>query len=138
MSTPPVGGTGDAGRAADTTDLSPALGAALTAATTAARRDGVRIRVTSGYRTPAHQQRLYDQAIRTYGSARLARRWVLPPAESAHVRGEAVDVGPRSAAAWLQTHGITWGLCRRYDNEWWHFEVATAPGARCPARAPHA
>lgn len=94
--------------------------------------------MTSGYRTAAHQQKLYEEAIRTYGSARLARRWVLPPAESAHVRGEAVDVEPRTAAAWLQTHGTTWGLCRRYDNEWWHFEVATPPGGHCPARAPHA
>lgn len=121
-----------------TSHLSPALARALTAATVAASRDGVRIRVISGYRTAAHQQQLYEQAIRTYGSARLARRWVLPPAESAHVRGTAVDVGPQSAAAWLQAHGDTWGLCRRYDNEWWHFEVATAPGTHCPARAPHA
>lgn len=135
--TPTTRGTDDAGDGVDTAHLTPTLGRALTAATAAARRDGVRIRVVSGYRTPAHQLQLYEQAIRTYGSARLARRWVLPPSESAHVRGEAVDVGPRSAAVWLQTHGTTWGLCRRYDNEWWHFEVATSPGGRCPARAPH-
>jgi len=68
-----------------------------------------------------------------------ARRWVLPPGESAHVRGGAVDVGPESGARWLEQHGVRFGLCRRYDNEPWHFErLAAAKGSTCPRREPHA
>jgi hypothetical protein len=29
--------------------------------------------------------------------------------------------------------GVRFGLCRRYANEWWHFErLAPAIGQRCP------
>jgi hypothetical protein len=35
--------------------------------------------------------------------------------------------------AWLQKNGWKYGLCRRYDNEPWHFEALTSPGGHCPA-----
>ena len=64
---------------------------------------------------------------------------MLPPARSAHVRGQAVDVGPKAGAAWLEEHGVRFGLCRRYDNEYWHFELlAAAKGSACPRRQAHA
>jgi D-alanyl-D-alanine carboxypeptidase len=126
-------GTGDTGH------LTPALQRAVRLAIDAARADGVDLAVTSGWRSAAHQQQLYDEAVAKYGSPEVARRWVLPPGESAHVRGEAVDVGPPAAARWLETNGVRYGLCRRYANEPWHFErLAAAVGSRCPPLEPHA
>jgi D-alanyl-D-alanine dipeptidase len=48
------------------------------------------------------------------------------------VSGQAIDVGPRAGAQWLETNGNRWGLCRIYENEWWHFELATVPSMVCP------
>jgi LAS superfamily LD-carboxypeptidase LdcB len=48
---------------------------------------------------------------------------VSTPETSAHVAGEAVDIGPPAAAAWLTEHGARYGLCRVYRNEPWHFEL---------------
>ena len=123
----------------DTTRLTSALQRSVTLAIAAARRDGVTLRVASGWRSRAHQQRLYEDAVAKYGSPAAARRWVLPPGESAHVRGEAVDVAPPAAADWLARHGVRFGLCRRYANEPWHFERLAGPkGSVCPPLEPHA
>ncbi|RPA66332.1 peptidase M15 [Gordonia oryzae] len=118
--------------------LDPVLGTAYAQASAAARADGVPLHITSGARTPAQQQQLWDEAIATYGSPAQARRWTLPPSESTHVGGHAIDVGPRAGARWLQVNGSRWGLCRTFDNEWWHFEVATIAGAQCPPAWPDA
>jgi D-alanyl-D-alanine carboxypeptidase len=123
----------------DTDHLTPRLHRAVTRALATAHAEGVDLSVTSGWRSAEHQQELFDAAVRKYGSRREASHWVLPLGRSAHVRGEAVDVGPRSGATWLQDNGVRFGLCRRYDNEYWHFELlAAAKGSRCPAREPHA
>ena len=123
----------------DVRHLTPKLRSAITRAIAAAHDDGVDVRVTSGYRSEARQQQLYQEAIAKYGSAELARRWVLPPNESAHVRGEAVDVGPATGADWLREHGERFGLCQRYANESWHFEhLAGATGSTCPDLQAHA
>ena len=115
--------------------LSAATARAVASARAAARRAGLSLVVNSGYRTRGKQQALYDAALRRYGSARAARRWVLPPAESTHVRGLALDIGTPAAAAWLSRRGARWGLCRTYAGEPWHFEYhpdwVTAFGA-CP------
>lgn len=118
--------------------LRPDLAAALRSATEAAAHQGFSLVVTSGFRSWQAQQRLFDQAVRRYGGAVEAARWVLPPERSQHVQGAAVDVGDRAAAGWLEANGSTWGLCRRYENEWWHFELLTSPGGSCPAPAPSA
>jgi len=94
--------------------------------------------ITSGYRTPAEQQAMWEDGIATYGSPEAARRWVLPPEESNHVAGRAIDVGPMAGAAWLEENGSRWGLCRGFVNEWWHFELTTIPGTPCPPMAPDA
>ncbi len=123
----------------NTQDLQPAVRRAVERAIAAATADGVELRVTSGWRSAAHQRRLFDEAVAKHGSAERARQWVLPPGESEHVRGGAVDVGPQEGARWLDEHGERWGLCRRYDNEPWHFErLAGALGSTCPPREPHA
>ena len=124
---------------ASTEGLTPALARAVRRASAAAAEQGVEVRVTSGHRTRAHQSRLFRDAVRKYGSERAASAWVLPPGQSEHERGRAVDIGPESGAAWLDEHGVRYGLCRRYDNEPWHFELlAPARGQRCPAQEPQA
>ena len=45
------------------------------------------------------------------------------PNTSAHVSGDAVDIGPSDAAAWLSEHGAWYGLCQIYSNEPWHYEL---------------
>ncbi len=109
------------------------LGALRRAATDAAR-DGVEFHVDSGWRSPAYQERLLRQAISKYGSEAEASRWVATPNTSAHVKGDAVDIGPSGAAAWLSEHGAAYGLCRIYANEPWHYELRPdAIDHGCPA-----
>lgn len=123
----------------DVDGLQSAVRRAVDRAIAAAAADGVELRVTSGWRSAVKQARLFEQAVQKYGSAERARRWVLPPEESEHVRGGAVDVGPESGARWLDAHGVAFGLCRVYDNEPWHFErLAGAKGSVCPPRVPDA
>jgi hypothetical protein len=102
--------------------LDPALLGALRQAAAAAEGDGVEFVVDSGWRSPEYQQRLLQEAISEYGSAQEAARWVASPDTSAHVSGDAIDLG-RNAAAWLSEHGTAYGLCQIYGNESWHYEL---------------
>jgi len=113
-------------------NLDPALLAALRAAATDAAADGVEFRVNSGWRSPAYQRRLLREAISTYGSAAAAARWVATPDRSPHVRGDAVDLGPAEARAWLAEHGARYGLCQIYRNEPWHYELRREAIDGCP------
>ncbi len=112
--------------------LDPDLVAAVLAAAEDAAADGLDLRVTSGWRSRAHQERLFEEALATYGSAEEARRWVASPDSSAHVTGDAVDIGPTDGALWLGEHGSAYGLCQTFANEIWHFELLTTPGGVCP------
>jgi zinc D-Ala-D-Ala carboxypeptidase len=115
-------------------NLDPDLADALRRAAAAAANDGIELYVTSGRRSPEHQQELLDEAISKYGSEAEAARWVATPATSPHVSGDAVDVGPSAAAAWLSEHGAAYGLCQIYGNEPWHYELRPEAVARtCPA-----
>jgi hypothetical protein len=65
-----------------------------------------------------------------------ASKWVLPPDLSHHPKGIALDVNypmGQPGAQWLEVNGYKFGLCRVYENEWWHFEPLVAPGQQCPA-----
>jgi D-alanyl-D-alanine carboxypeptidase len=118
-------------------NLDPALLGALRQAATNAADDGVEFVVDSGWRSPAYQEQLLREAISKYGSEAEASRWVATPDTSAHVSGDAVDIGPSGAAAWLSEHGAAYGLCRIYGNEPWHYELrpeAIADG--CPPTYP--
>jgi hypothetical protein len=109
------------------------LGAVRRAATDAAH-DGVQFYVDSGWRSPEYQERLLREAISKYGSEAEATRWVATPNTSAHVSGDAVDIGPSGAAAWLSEHGAAYGLCQIYANEPWHYELRPGAGDHgCPA-----
>ena len=110
--------------------LDPDLLRALRRAATEAAGDGVRFVVDSGWRSAAYQAQLLREAVAKYGSEQEAARWVATPSTSAHVSGDAVDLGS-SAAAWLSAHGAAYGLCQIYGNEPWHYELrATENG--CP------
>jgi len=115
------------------TNLDADLLAAVRAAATAADADGVRIHVNSGWRSPAYQEALRADAVRTYGSAEEAARWVATPENSEHVSGDAVDLGSLDAQEWLSRRGVEFGLCQIYENEPWHFELRPAAIANgCP------
>jgi D-alanyl-D-alanine carboxypeptidase len=104
-------------------NLDPALRGALRQAATDAADDGVELVVDSGWRSPEYQEQLFREAVSKYGSEEEAARWVATPETSAHVSGEAVDIGPAAAIAWLSEHGAAYGLCQIYRNEPWHYEL---------------
>jgi hypothetical protein len=96
---------------------------ALRQAATAAAGDGVEFYVDSGWRSPEYQEQLLREAVSEYGSEAEAARWVATPNKSAHVSGDAVDIGPSDATTWLSQHGAEYGLCQIYGNEPWHYEL---------------
>jgi zinc D-Ala-D-Ala carboxypeptidase len=104
-------------------NLDSALLDALRQAATDAADDGIEFVVDSGWRSPAYQEQLLHEAVLKYGSKEEAARWVVTPNRSAHVSGDAVDIGPSAAAAWLSEHGAEYGLCQIYRNEPWHYEL---------------
>jgi D-alanyl-D-alanine carboxypeptidase len=113
--------------------LDPRLLKALRRAATDAAKDGVAFQVTSGWRSPEYQEQLFREAVSVYGSEEEAARWVATPNTSAHVSGDAVDIGPVDATAWLSEHGGRYGLCQIYRNEPWHYELRPeATSRRCP------
>jgi LAS superfamily LD-carboxypeptidase LdcB len=114
--------------------LDPALLGALRRAATDAAADGVEFVVNSGWRSPAYEDQLRREAVAKYGSDAEAARWVATGTTSPHVSGDAVDIGPAHATAWLSAHGSAYGLCQIYGNEPWHYEIrpeAIAHG--CPS-----
>jgi len=102
----------------------------------AARRSGLPeplLRLTSGYRSPEHQQKLWDAALKRYGSREEARKWVAPPGGSAHQSGRTVDMylGGKNSSAnvnnlrntpaykWLVENAQRFGFYP-YTREPWH------------------
>ena len=105
------------------------------AARAAAEKDGQRIYIASGFRTLERQKYLFATAVKKYGSEAEAAKWVAPPYVSHHPWGLAIDVNYPDepiGAGWLEINGAKFGLCRVYENEWWHFEPVIAPGGTCP------
>jgi zinc D-Ala-D-Ala carboxypeptidase len=114
-------------------NLDPDLRGALRRAATEASEHGVELSVDSGWRSPEYQARLFREAVSKYGSEEEASRWVATPDTSAHVSGDAVDIGPPGGAAWLSEHGAEYGLCQIYANEPWHYELRSeAVDHGCP------
>lgn len=129
---PPGGVSVDDGRAG-VAHIDADLLSALRAAAADAAERGVRILITSGWRSPEYQDRLLREAVSQYGSEDEAARWVATSATSLHVSGDAVDVGSYDAMDWLAEHGAEYGLCGVYDNEPWHFELRPdAVAVGCP------
>ena len=118
-------------------ELDPQLVARFNAARTVGASHGYTIAVRSGWRSVNHQQRLFDAAVNKYGSPSAASQWVLPTKESMHTFGLAIDVtypgNTQGTSYWFQKYSAHFGLCRRYQNEWWHYEPLVSPGHPCPA-----
>lgn len=111
------------------------------AAQSEARKEGIDLVITSGFRTSARQAYLFELAVEKYGSVKEASKWVLPPEKSHHPDGIALDInypGDPEDTKWLELNGYKYGLCRVYKNEWWHFEPLVAPAETCPALVPNA
>jgi LAS superfamily LD-carboxypeptidase LdcB len=122
-------------------EIHPILELRVRAAMAAAALEGIDLYITSGFRTIERQNYLFAQEVRLRGSESEAAKWVLPGDYSHHPKGLAVDINypnGREDVKWLELNGFHFGLCRVYQNEWWHFEAATPPGTPCPALAPNA
>lgn len=82
---------------------------------------GGRIGCSSGYRSTAHQQKLWEKALAKYGDPEIADNWVARPGHSHHEKGMAVDFsGDMELLAQL---GPKYGLYQPMANENWHWEL---------------
>nr|WP_245908692.1 M15 family metallopeptidase [Mycobacterium neglectum] len=118
--------------------LDPTLLAAIQDAARKAAAENIDIQINSGWRSRGFQERLYDDAVRAYGSPDIARQFVASADTSKHVEGKAVDIAPVEADKWLIANGQQFGLCQIYANEIWHFELAVDDQGRCPPLKPNA
>ncbi len=78
----------------------------------AARRVGVTLLVSSGYRSDAEQAELFRR--------HPDPKWVAPPGTSLHRFATELDLGPPSAYAWLAANGECFNFTQRYSWEPWH------------------
>lgn len=78
------------------------------------------ITLTSGFRSVEHQQKLWNDALKKYGSAAAARRWVAPPGNSNHNHGTAADLGGINGIS--NEELAKYGLYRPMAHEPWHVE----------------
>jgi len=91
----------------------------------AARADGVALVISSAFRSDAEQAVLFAR--------HPDPRWVAPPGESLHRNATELDLGPRSAYAWLAANAAWFHFVQRYAWEPWHQELPLAlngPAAR--------
>lgn len=86
------------------------------------------ITINSGYRDIQRQQQLWIDALKKYGSPEAARKWVAPPGNSQHNKGNAADLGYGSDAArqWAHKNAGNFGLSFPLANENWHIEDTDA------------
>ena len=83
----------------------------------AAKKDGVNITITSGFRSRAEQEKLY--AAYKNGTGNLAAK----PGTSNHESGDALDLGPPSAYAWLKQNAGQFGFKNKIASEPWHWSL---------------
>lgn len=86
---------------------------------------GGKITVTSGKRSNARQRQLWEQALKKYGSAAAARKWVAPPGRSKHEFGIASDLkfADEATRQWAHQNARQFGLHFPLGNEPWHVEL---------------
>lgn len=88
---------------------------------------GGRLKIRNSYRSTETQQRLWQNALRKYGSAAAARKWVAPPGHSKHQEGIAADLS--GDLAWAKQNAARFGLWFPLGNEAWHVELQGSRGA---------
>ncbi|RVG08509.1 phage tail protein [Sinorhizobium meliloti] len=93
------------------------------------------VTINSGYRSIERQQQLWLDALKKYGTPEAARKWVAPPGNSQHNKGNAADLGYASDAArkWMHANAGNFGLSFPLANENWHIEDATARAGQVSA-----
>lgn len=112
----------------------------------AAEKEGISLKVVSGYRTREQQEKIYQDEIELFlqegyeqvVAEKLAKQWVAVPGTSEHETGLAVDINPDeqntdrdNAYSWLAQNAAQYGFVRRYPkdkelitgivNEPWHY-----------------
>lgn len=99
--------------------------------------------ILSGTRSVERQTALWNDALKKYGSAAAARKWVAPPGKSKHNSGEAADLSwngkslkhaPKEVIAWVHENAAQFGLHFPLANENWHVEPVGSRGAPGPTR----
>lgn len=91
----------------------------------AAARDGITLRINSGYRSDAEQRVLFNAALKKYGSYAEASKWVAPPGTSTHRSGRSLDIENLAFAGaynWLVKNGRKFGFVQTMSWEPWHWE----------------
>ena len=85
----------------------------------AAHGDGVRLIVSSAYRSDAEQAELYQR--------HPDPKWVAPPGKSLHRWGTELDFGPPSVYGWLARNAGRFHFVQRYSWEPWHYGYTLNP-----------
>lgn len=80
--------------------------------------------ISSGHRSEESQQKIWNEAVKKYGSEAAARKWAAKPGSSSHQFGLAADLkfGSDKARKWMHEHASEFGLDFRLQNEDWHIE----------------
>lgn len=100
----------------------------------AAERDGVHLRVVSGFRTNAEQERLYSCYKKcNCNKCALAAK----PGYSNHQSGLALDLNylDRGVYAWLEKNARKYGFVRTVPSEKWHWEYRGGGPGGGPCKA---
>ena len=97
--------------------LDPAFGASINRLIA---DSGGKVWSVSGWRSIEHQQRLWDAAVKKYGSEAAARKWVAPPGKSKHNLGVADDLG--GDLDWAHQNAARYGIWFPMSWEKWHAE----------------
>ena len=103
--------------------MRPDVAAAFDRMAAAARREaGLYLSVSSGFRSDAEQQILWN--------ANPNPKWVAPPGTSLHRYATELDLGPPAAYGWLAANHRRFGFILRYAWEPWHFGYGANPRDR--------
>src|SRR5262245_11638717 len=94
------------------------LGAEVLAQRKAGRWSGA---INSGYRPPWYQKRLWDAAVKKYGSEQAASKWVARPGTSNH--GRKGGQGAVDVSLGQQLDASSARLFRPYSWEAWHVQL---------------
>lgn len=104
--------------------VTPATRRAFLAMAAAARKDGIRLIVDSGYRSVAYQRRLIARRLAEGKSFAAITKFVAPPGYSQHHTGRAVDLIPSDPSfaksktyAWLSEHAASFGFRESYPRD---------------------
>ena len=99
--------------------MRPDVAQAFDRMSTAARRDGVDLVISSAFRSDAEQAVLFAR--------HPDPKWVAPPGESLHRNATELDLGPPSAYLWLAANADRFHFRMRYAWEPWHFGFVLNP-----------